>query len=96
MQWLMGTRQGRRFVYRLLEKFGVYQSCWTGEALSLAYKEGFRNAGLALMTDLLQHCPKRLFEMQRENLKHEHTEAEPPSPPAGALPGTMRPDLLPG
>lgn len=74
MQWLMGDVRGRRFVHRLLERAGIYRLTFTGDALSSAFNEGQRNSGLRLMNELLQHCPKRLSEMQRENLKHERRD----------------------
>lgn len=74
--WLMGERRGRRIWHRLLERAGIYHTSYTGEALSSAFKEGRRNLGLELMNELLQHCPSRLSEMQRENLKHERSSTE--------------------
>lgn len=85
MQWLMGDVRGRRFVYRLLEQAGIYRLTHTGEAISSAFNEGMRSAGLRLMNELLQHCPKRLFEMQRENLKHDRHDS---STSASSSPGT--------
>lgn len=79
MQWLMADVRGRRFVYRLLEEAGIYKTSYTGEAISMAFREGNRNAGLALVDKLLQHCPKRLFEMQREHLKHGKDEPDSPA-----------------
>lgn len=67
--WLMGDVRGRRFVWRLLEDAGIYRSSFTGDALLTAFNEGQRNQGLRLMDELLQHCPKRLSEMQRESTK---------------------------
>ena len=88
LQWLMGLKQGRRVMHRLLEKSGIYQTVWTGEALSMAFREGQRNFGLYLMNELLQHCPKRLSEMQRENLKHERSDSSTSTGTSGGQPGT--------
>lgn len=73
MRWLMGDVRGRRFVWRLLEEAGIYRSSYLGDALAMAFREGERNRGLRLMDKLLQHCPKRLSEMQRENQRHERS-----------------------
>jgi hypothetical protein len=66
LHWLMGDVRGRRFVWRLLKRTGIYQTSFTGEALSMAFKEGGRNVGLGLLDEVMQHCPKRLSEMQTE------------------------------
>lgn len=87
MQWLMGDVRGRRFVYRQLEDAGIYRLTFTGDALTSAFNEGWRNSGIRLLNKLLQHCPKRLSEMQRENLKHaSNTEgnASGPAPETSA------------
>jgi hypothetical protein len=75
-QWLMGSKQGRRVARRVLEMCGEHQTSWTGEALSMAFKEGMRNVGLTLMNIFTQHCPKGLIDMQREHLQREHLKHE--------------------
>ena len=71
LRWLMSDVRGRRWMWRQLERFGVYQSTFTGEPLTGAFKEGQRSRGLELVAAITQHCPHRFFEMHRENLKHE-------------------------
>lgn len=69
--WLMSDKRGRRVMWRLLQRSGIYRTSFTGEALSMAFKEGERNQGLRLMDQVMQHCPERFSVMQKEAPKHE-------------------------
>ncbi len=72
--WLMSDAKGRRFVWRLLSRAGVYRSTYVqGSFDGTAFNEGKRNAGLELMTLLLKHCPGRYTEMQKEAKRHERS-----------------------
>ncbi|MCM2575069.1 endopeptidase [Achromobacter xylosoxidans] len=72
MKWLMGNRRGRRIVWRLLSRAGVYRTSFSTNAMQMAFNEGNRNEGLRLMTSLLQNCPERYAEMLQEQKKHDH------------------------
>lgn len=75
--WLMSDPRGRRFVWRLLQGFGVYQLSYVqGDPAHSAFNEGRRNEGLKLMSLLLQHCPARFTEMQKEASKHERRSSK--------------------
>ena len=71
LRWLMGDKRGRRVVWRLLQRSGIYTTSYTGEALSMAFKEGGRNQGLALLDEITQHCPSDLSKMQQEARTNE-------------------------
>ncbi|KAA5926360.1 endopeptidase [Achromobacter xylosoxidans] len=72
MKWLMGNRRGRRIVWRLLSRAGVYRTSFSTNAMQMAFNEGNRNEGLRLMTSLLLNCPERYAEMLQEQKKHDH------------------------
>ncbi|MFY3594171.1 endopeptidase [Achromobacter xylosoxidans] len=72
MKWLMGNHRGRRIVWRLLSRAGVYRTSFSTNAMQMAFNEGNRNEGLRLMTSLLQNCPERYAEMLQEQKKHDH------------------------
>lgn len=83
----MGDVRGRRYIWCLLEDAGIYRTVYSTDAMYMALREGNRTAGIRLLDELLQHCPKRLSEMQRENLKHaSNTEgnASGPAPETSA------------
>ena len=70
--WLMSDKRGRRFMWRLLERAGIYQLSFVpGDPTVTAFREGRRNQGLQLVAEVMQHCPNRFSEMQKEAPKHE-------------------------
>lgn len=83
LQWLMGDVRGRRFMWRLLGRSGIYRTSFTGEALSMAFREGERNVAIVLMDEITRHCPKRLSEMQTEARTHERRNANSKHDAAG-------------
>lgn len=65
-KWLMGCPQGRRFVWRLLEGYGVFLSSFSTDPLEMAFREGRRNEGLRLMAMIHEHTPDRYIELLKE------------------------------
>lgn len=73
LKYLMGQPQGRRFVWRLLERAGVFRNSFSLNGLEMAFKEGNRNLGTFLLTEIHEHCPGRYVEMMKEQKReHEH------------------------
>lgn len=66
LKWLMGSRRGRRIVYRLLEQAGVFRSVFNTNAMQMAFSEGCRNYGLRTLTLLTTHCPELYAAMLKE------------------------------
>lgn len=55
LRWLMDQAAGRRFVYALLERCGIYRAIFNPQApdaLRLAHAEGQRNIGLLVLSDV--------------------------------------------
>ena len=69
-KWLMGNKRGRRIVWRLLERTGVYRSSFTGNSETF-FREGMRNVGLMLMAQINTICPGHYATMLQEQQKHE-------------------------
>lgn len=65
MQWLMGSKRGRRIMWRLLERTGVYRSSFTGNSETF-FREGQRNVGLMLMAQIHEVCPDQYAMMLKE------------------------------
>lgn len=65
MQWLMGSKRGRRIMWRLLERTGVYRSSFTGNSETF-FREGQRNVGLMLMAQVHEVCPDQYAVMLKE------------------------------
>ena len=64
-KWLMGNKQGRRFVWRLLEKAGVFRTTFRLNN-EMAFLEGMRNMGLILVADIHEICPEKYHIMVKE------------------------------
>lgn len=62
---VLSTPQGRRLIWRLLDKCGVYRSTFRPNS-EAAFLEGQRAIGLYLLLDLQDLCPDRLVEMLAE------------------------------
>lgn len=70
--WLMGSKRGRRVMWRLLTNAGVYRLSYTqGDALGTAFQEGNRNQGLRLMSLLMEHASEAygLMVQERSNAR---------------------------
>lgn len=70
--WLMSDPRGRRFMWRQLSDLGVYRLSYVqGDFATTAFNEGQRNVGLKLLSQVMQHCPARFTEMQKEAKSYE-------------------------
>lgn len=66
LKWLMGSRRGRRVVWRILDRAGVFRLSFSTDPLAMAFAEGSRNSGLRMLAQLHELCPKRYMAMVRE------------------------------
>lgn len=64
---IMSHQSGRRFVWRYLDRVGMWRSSFTGDRQGTDFREGMRNAALMLWADLQKACPELLLRMQEEN-----------------------------
>jgi hypothetical protein len=65
-EWLMADPRGRRLVRQQLERSGVFRTSFSESALQMAFHEGQRNTGLALLAMVQQHVPERYQTMMQE------------------------------
>lgn len=66
-KWLMANKRGRRLVHGLLERAGVWRLSFHTNALQMAFNEGTRNEGLAMIAKLTEHCPDMYSLMLKEH-----------------------------
>ena len=64
---VMSTQTGRRVMYRLLEKAGVFRLSYAGSTNDTMFNEGRRNQGLFLTSEIQSACAGSYFEMLKEN-----------------------------
>jgi hypothetical protein len=73
LKWLMNTKLGRRIVWRLLERAGVFRLSFSSDALAMAFSEGRRNEGLHILARINELCPDLYATMTKElNDGREH------------------------
>ena len=71
VRWLMGEQRGRRFVWYLLAKAGLFRSSLASTAELTAFNEGRRDLGLAVLADLMRLCPEEYGRMQAEAISKQ-------------------------
>lgn len=80
LRFVMGNKQGRRFMWRLLSRAGVFQSSFNTNNAVMAFNEGNRNGGLQQLTEIMETCPERYTEMLAEQKeakdKHDNRNAD--------------------
>jgi hypothetical protein len=64
-KWLMSDKRGRRFVWRLLEKSGIYRNPFTGNSQTF-FNCGQMNMGQWLMAEIHEVCPELYMLMVTE------------------------------
>lgn len=72
LKWLMGSKRGRRIVWRLLDQSGVFRLSFNTNAMQMSFAEGNRNFGnrtLALINSL---CPELYPTMVKEANEHRN------------------------
>lgn len=67
VKWLMGSKRGRRIVWRTLEQAGVFQLSFNTDALKMAFAEGNRNFGNRMLRLVHAHAPEQFVLMLEEN-----------------------------
>lgn len=65
-KWLMGSKRGRRIVWRLLEQAGVFRISFDANALRMAFNEGNRNYGNRVLDQIHRDCPELYTVMIKE------------------------------
>ncbi len=66
---LLGKQWGRRIVYKLLERTGLYQTSFNSDSNVMSLHEGERNIGLWLLDKVAAADIDQYVLMLKENLK---------------------------
>lgn len=64
---IMGTQHGRRWMWRHLDRCGMWRASFVENREGTDFREGERNTALRLWADLQRACPETLLRMQKEN-----------------------------
>ncbi|EMM8459783.1 hypothetical protein RRR51_002067 [Citrobacter freundii] len=71
IQFVMGSEQGRRVIWSLLEKGKVFGACFNVDPQITAFNEGQRNLALVLFQRVMMHCPDQYLKMAAEASEQE-------------------------
>ena len=71
IQFVMGSEQGRRVIWSLLEKGQVFGTCFKVVPYITAFNEGQRNLALVLFQRVMTHCPDQYLKMAAEASEQE-------------------------
>ncbi|EMN8507874.1 hypothetical protein REY76_002910 [Klebsiella pneumoniae] len=71
IRFVMGSEQGRRVIWSLLEKGQVFGTCFNVEPNIAAFNEGQRNLALVLFQRVMAHCPDQYLKMAAEASEQE-------------------------
>jgi hypothetical protein len=74
-KFLMSDKRGRRFVWNLLEKTGVFRSSFTGNSETF-FREGQRNVGLMIVDMIHTHSPEQYNRMMMEQRGNDKRNAD--------------------
>lgn len=74
IKWLMGSKQGRRIVWRLLDRAGVFRLSFSTNAMQMAFAEGNRNEGLRTVAMIHKLCPEQYTVMVKEATDDRHVD----------------------
>jgi hypothetical protein len=73
---VMSSKEGRRFIWRQLSEAGVFRSSFNVDAGVMAFNEGTRSAGLKLLGEIMDACPQRYLEAQREYIEAKERDEQ--------------------
>jgi hypothetical protein len=68
LRTVMASLEGRRFIWRLLDRAGVFRTSFTGNSTTF-FNEGQRNMGLIVLADVHEACADTYIQMMTEAKK---------------------------
>lgn len=75
LKWLMGSKRGRRIVWRFLDRAGVFRLSFNTNSMTMAFNEGNRNEGLRILAQIHTLCPELYPVMVKEQI-HDNRNAD--------------------
>lgn len=67
LKWLAGNVQGRRFIWRLLDRAGIYRTSFNHSGSLMSFNEGKRDMGLFLLAEVSEASPNGFLKLIAEN-----------------------------
>lgn len=66
IKWLMSTKAGQRFAWRLMARTQVHCTPFAATDAQTNFNCGERNVGLWFLNELMAHCPESYLAMLKE------------------------------
>ena len=73
----MGSKRGRRIVWRFLDRAGVFRLSFNTNAMTMAFAEGNRNEGLRILAQIHALCPELYTTMVKETNDYRNADDGP-------------------
>lgn len=70
-KWLMSSKRGRRIVWRMLDRAGVFRLSFNTNSMMMAFNEGNRNEGLRVLAQIHALCPELYPVMVKEQIDEQ-------------------------
>jgi hypothetical protein len=67
VKWLMGSKRGRRILWRLMEQASVFQATFDTNAMRMSFNEGKRFYGTRTLDLIHRTCPGLYADMLKES-----------------------------
>jgi hypothetical protein len=89
---IMSTAPGRAWLWDTLSTCSIFITTHNPDPYIASFNEGRRSVGLALLADIMAHCPDQYIEAMREaNVRHISHDRSTSVDPATADPLAERP-----
>lgn len=75
LRTVLSTKQGRRFLYRVLEKTHCFSSIFAPDASELAHNAGWQDSGFFLTAEMQEASLEFFYLMLKEGLTEKQNEA---------------------
>ena len=73
---IVAMPEGRRFIWRVLTRAGIYTPSFAVEQSIMSFNEGKRNIGLFILEDLMRAKPEAFMQMSQENYSEIKSKKE--------------------
>ena len=70
---IMSNSAGRRFIWSLMLRCGIFKTGFSTCALTMANNEGHRNVGLGYLMDINEFCPEMYAKMLAEARERDNS-----------------------
>lgn len=88
LDFLLGTQQFKRFAWKILNETHVFATTWDGVSVeNTLFREGERNVGIKLLSQITNTAPHRFVEMMQEFNKGEKNGKRNPNSDADSNDG---------